>query len=557
VLKLLGWLLLLLRNEFLQNWQLWLFFEAAIFTIADMKYLRPLQTFAVLLALICLTPIQVYAAAALSAPVLITEMSPGTTVSASQEFIELYNQSNQAIDLGNGGWQIQITTSKATTWEKAKTISLGGTFYPGTYLIISSSYKVNGESKSYLEDNATAQFSAGLTGSSGHIRLVRTAVAPATGLQPVDTLEWSTKDTADNPISQPISGDKGYVSLDSALSAGESLKRKVTSNIFVFTDTMGEDFITSDCPSPTATNTLEYAKPEASEPIPTSVDTANQSCNEAEQPEGSEGGGVITPGPEPPAVLLPADPEIVDADTSASTPRIPAADIGLASPSITELLPNPGSPQTDSQDEFIELYNSNDATFDLSGFQLYIGLTGSKHYTFPEGTTIAGHTFKAFFSVDTKISLSNTGGKVVLYDPLGKLLVQTGEYATAKDNQAWALASGKWQWTTKPTPNATNVVAAPASAAKKKAAAKTAAKKTVAKSTNASNTKTSATTNDAQTASNLEEKRPLHPLALAVVGGFALLYGAYEYRHDVANKFYQLRSYRAARRKTRQELKGR
>jgi len=375
-------------------------------------------------------------------------------------------------------------------------------------------------------------------------------------VQEADALEWTTTDGAGQPVSSSISGGP-YLALEKSISSESSIKRKISDNTFTITGSQQDNFLISNCPSPTATNTAEYAKTNTSAPVPTTIDVTNQACMVVEGSDDADGGSVITPTDEPPAILLPAEPQTTAANgSSSSIPSIPMADIGLAAPSITELLPNPGSPQTDSQDEFIELYNGNNMTFDLSGFQLYIGSTGSRHYTFPKGTTIPAHTFMAFFSGNTKISLSNSGGKVALHDPRDKLLVQTDEYGTAKDNQSWALANGKWQWTTKPTPNSTNIIVQPATSTKKRTAAKTTAKTSSAK-TNSGSSKATTTTNDAQNTSNLEEKRPLHPLALAVVGGFALLYGAYEYRHDVANKFYQLRSYRAARRKTRQQLKGR
>lgn len=515
-----------------------------------MKYLRLLSTAIVSLLISLTVPLKIYAAPNVS-PVIITEMSPGTTISASQEFIELYNQSNKIIDLSDGSWQVQIASSKATSWEKPKTVALHGLFYPGTYLIISSNYVNVGDSKSYMQDNATAQFSSGLTATSGHIRVVYTAAASSVVS---DTLEWSTVDSSGIATSPPITAQT-YVSLEQGIAPGLSLKRKITNKIFATSGNLQNDFLISGCPSPTVTNSKEYAQLDTTEPVATSIDATNQACTNSE--ETGDDSSVSVPSEEPPAILLPTESDSSEEPSSSSSstsPHIPASDVGLSSPSITELLPNPGSPQTDSQDEFIELYNSNDAVFDLSGFQLYIGTTGSKHYTFPQGTVIPARAFKAFFSADTKISLSNTAGKVALYDPLGKLLVQTDEYGTAKDNQAWALANGTWQWTTKPTPNNTNAIAAPSvSANKKKTSAKTASKTSNAKSTASTSKKAVATTNDAQNVSNLEEKRPLHPLALAVVGGFALLYGAYEYRHDMANKFYQLRSYRAARRKNRQE----
>ena len=480
-------------------------------------------------------------------PVLITEMSPGTSASASQEFVELYNQSTQAIDLEAGKWQLQIASSKATSWEKAKVVSLAGTFYPGTYMLISSNYIASGQTKSYLQDYATAQFSAGLTSSSGHIRLAQTLDGT---VNTVDVLEWSTLDGSGVPTSPAIE-TRPFVALDKTLDEDASIKRRISSGVFADA-ALGNDFLVSLCPSPTNTNRQSEASSSAIAPVTTTIDSSNQACAPIEDPE-DPGGGVVGAPEEPPAILLPAEESPTGASSS-KLPSIPLADRGLSSPAITELLPNPGSPQTDAADEFIELYNGNNATFDLSGFQLRAGLTENKKYTFPEGTTIAPQTFKAFYSADTKLSLSNTSGKVALYDPLGTLLVQTKEYASAKDNLSWALAQGNWQWTTKPTPNATNAIIAPAA---KKSAAKTASKKSDAKPAGARSGASAASTADMQSVSNVDDHRPIHPVVFAVVGGFALLYGAYEYRHDLANKFFQLRSYRAARRKTRQELKGR
>ena len=60
---------------------------------------------------------------------------------------------------------------------------------------------------------------------------------------------------------------------------------------------------------------------------------------------------------------------------AAHASQMPAADIGLSAPQISELLPNPAGTGNDATDEFIELYNPNDQPFDLSGFVLQTGLT--------------------------------------------------------------------------------------------------------------------------------------------------------------------------------------
>lgn len=437
-------------------------------------------------------------------------------------------------------------------------------------MLLSSTYTATGDIKSYLQDYASAQFSAGLTATSGHIRVGKTAVAPATGLQSIDALEWSTHDTANVPTSQAIDGGSTFL-LDSSLAAGSSIKRTVDSDGFFAnslassdsTTALTPEFLVSTCPSPTANDVVPMQLLDSTVvgPLATTIDVDNPSCSV----DPTDGSGDVTgvspivpPTTQPPAILIPDSPEPAVASSESPAPTIPVADIGLISPQLTELLPNPGAPQTDAADEFVELYNANDQGFDLSGFELATSAT--KKYVFPKGTVLLPHAFKAFFSGDTHLSLSNSGGQVTLYDPLGVRLDQTTTYAAAKDNIAWALANGTWQWTTRPTPNAQNAIAQPVTKTLKATTSKTSTAKTASTKTATTKKKTATkatATADMVNASDLQPNSPLHPVTLAVVGGFALLYGAYEYRRDMANKFHQLRGYRTARRETRQQPKGR
>jgi hypothetical protein len=227
---------------------------------------------------------------------------------------------------------------------------------------------------------------------------------------------------------------------------------------------------------------------------------------------------------------------------------IPDSDAGLAAPQISEVLPNPMSPQTDADDEFIELYNSNSKAFDLSGFGLQVGTTTLHKYTFPDGTTMSAHQFLAFYSSDTGLSLSNTNGQVKFLEPGGNVLGQTDQYATAKDGYAWISADGLWQWTTTPTPNAANVITVPPTplSATVKSKTTSSSSKTSAKS---AKTKTAAA---ATSSSNLppagQPAGKLHPAILAGVGTIAVIYALYEYRNDLANQLYKFRRYRASRR---------
>jgi hypothetical protein len=220
---------------------------------------------------------------------------------------------------------------------------------------------------------------------------------------------------------------------------------------------------------------------------------------------------------------------------------IPFMDIGLAAPQITEILPNPASPQTDSEDEFIEIYNPNSADFDLSGFKLQIGTTTKHNYVIPDGTLIPANSFKIFFSIDTGLSMSNSGGQARLIDPLGTVLSLTDVYTTAKEGTSWALANGIWYWSATPTPAATNVVS--------QAGTKSASKKSG--SVKGASTTSNTSSPSGPTASPVPATAIVHPWTLAGVGTAALLYAGYEYRADLANNLYRLRRYYSSWRNSR------
>lgn len=234
-------------------------------------------------------------------------------------------------------------------------------------------------------------------------------------------------------------------------------------------------------------------------------------------------------------------PAVIIAVSETSSSGLPPGDVGLAAPQITELLPNPAAPASDADDEFIEVYNPNDALFDLSGFTLEVGLTTNHDYKFPAGTVIGSKQFAAFYSSDTGLSLSNTNGQARLLDPNGQIINQTNEYNSAKEGQAWALAKGDWYWTSSPTPGAANVVGQGSSATtgKSNTGSKAQSSTHPAPASNSTNT----ATGDFSTAQPVQ----IHSWTLAGVGSLALLYGAYEYRNDLANHIDRFRRYREVR----------
>ncbi len=123
---------------------------------------------------------------------------------------------------------------------------------------------------------------------------------------------------------------------------------------------------------------------------------------------------------------------------------------------LSEVLPDPDSPQKDADDEFVELYNPNSFAVNLEGYKIKTGSSLKTNETL-EGITIRPKSYIAVFNREANLSLTNSGGLALLLDPNDKELSRTGLYPKAKPGQSWALIGGKWQWTGKPTPAAGNV----------------------------------------------------------------------------------------------------
>ncbi|HSX35122.1 MAG TPA: lamin tail domain-containing protein [Candidatus Saccharimonadales bacterium] len=499
-------------------------------------------------------------------PLLITEVQMGSAASASEEFIELYNASAVPINLSEHGWQLEVASASASSWASPlRTIPLHGVVQPGGSYIVASQYTSSGEQQLYLPNLASASFSAGLSYAGGHIRLLYTTnqISPPASCEAystvVDEFEWTVPKGTGTAAASLDSRQQFVSGKTSGVAAGASVQRQLnpSAGSYVDTDNDAVDFAASPSPSPAVVNTLAVTSVPAAGSQPQAglpgdeCEVPAPGSDDGSQPGDSDAGGTEGDGSDASG----------NADDPATDPTVPTTNIGLLPPAITELLPNPASPQTDAADEFIELYNPNQTAFDLSGYQLQAGTTATRSYTFPAGTQLPGGSYMAFFSAVTGLSLSNSGGQVTLLDPTGTTLSASDPYGTAKDNQAWAVTAGKWQWTLTPTPNAANTFTEVASGTTAKT---TAAKKAVtpkAKTAAAPKPKTakpkSASTNAAFVADTPTARNPVHPAVLAVIAAAAVLYGAYEYRQDVANYFRRRLENRATRRENRQAIKRR
>ncbi len=456
-------------------------------------------------SLIFLGGIKAIAQTGAPAPVLIVEVQTGSSASASQEFIELANNTSDDIDISD--WRVEYFSAGASNLETpSRVIPLHGVLPAAKHYLIASS--------GYLVGSANDSFSAGLAATGGHLRIVAEDES-SSALVVYDLLGWGTalhpEDTAAG-----------------AASAGQSMQRRLEEqNKFIDTNNNSDDF--------------EVSSPNPEGFIP-----------EVEQPE--EEAQTPTEQPQEPEEPIAENTD----DTEEFEPTLGSRSYKL---DITELLPNPASPQTDAVDEFIELYNPNDVIVEMTGYKLQTGTTYSHAFEFND-QIIEPKQYKVFYIRDTGVVLANSAGKARLIDPDGLVVSETSDYVDAPEGEAWAWDGSGWQWSTTPTPNARNQISVkPAeqpkteqkanSAGKKAAATKT--KKATAKKASAKLVKAAkkngsgagATQVAAPPKSNGQSQ--IHPAILAGVGSAAVLYGAYEYRHDLANAIHRVRGNRKNR----------
>ena len=435
--------------------------------------------FSVGVLLLALVPVP---ALATSQDVLITTVQTESATSATEEYIELVNNSAANVDITN--WHLQYFSATTADFSTpTRNIALKGILGPhASYIVASTGYKTI---------VAQAFFGATLASAGGHVRL--TSGSGVTEVQK-DLLGWGTALHAE---SSPVS----------VAAKGKVYSRKQVQGSYIDTNNNALDFTNGSEPTPT--------------PNP-------------------------TPSPTPTPTVEPTTPL-------------------LASPEITELMQNPAAPATDQNDEFLELYNPNTSAIDITGYKLQTGTNNTYSYTLPTTILKAGE-YSALYSVKTGLVLSNTSGKARLLDTKGVTLAETSAYTKAPAGSSWNQIEGDWQWSTTPTPNAANTItttqadgtisdptATSVSKSPKVPKQKSVAVAGTSTSKSAKLPKSgSVTPKTAYSAPSSDKKTlPLNPLLLASVGVLAVGYMLYEYRHDIANKFAQLRRNRSLRRTAR------
>ncbi|MDP4038750.1 MAG: lamin tail domain-containing protein [bacterium] len=218
---------------------------------------------------------------------------------------------------------------------------------------------------------------------------------------------------------------------------------------------------------------------------------------------------------------------------------------------ITEIFPDPASPQTDSNDEFIEIYNPNNFDVNLKSWSLRDN--SNNIYAFAD-QIIGANLYLVISSKDTSISLNNDGDIISLFNPLGQAVDQTADYGKAEEGLSWGLTTQGWGWTVAPTPGTTNsalYVKGEESANSAKTSSKKKAKSIGSKKSKIASEKKSKKPkiasigkkgNDSSFSNNDGIKnRNLWNWLLIALGAGTIGYGIYEYRPEIKSYYHIIR----------------
>jgi predicted extracellular nuclease len=269
-------------------------------------------------------------------PVLISEMSMGSSNSATEEFVEIYNNSDETISLAN--WSIYYRSATGSTYSKKASFPTTAVIQPRSFFLASTVAPYDTILASGMSQ----------TGGVTELRDDKGNV--------IDRLGYGNTNLANGkPAAAPQSGESIY------------REYEVTNKTMLNTNDNLLDFYITSSMSPGSIPTIEIE-------------------------EYSE------------AVVYP-------------------------SIFINELYPNPNPEQSESIDEYIELYNPNDKVVDLNGWLI----KDSSGKTFIiKNKIIEPYGYLAQYSSETSIALNNTGDFVELYSPNADLKDQSQDYGDAK-----------------------------------------------------------------------------------------------------------------------------
>lgn len=443
--------------------------------------------------------------------ILITEIQTGGVSTATEEFVEIYNPNSVSVDIT--GWLLQYRSASSLStqnWANSTTkaeVACADTTDEDCKVLIQPEQRVVFVND--ITDIADSiKMDGGFSNKGGQIRLMQPN-AETSEVVIQDFVGYGTAvDAEGSPAPAPTSG--------------YSIKRIVDDQGEpIDTDDNSNDFITS-CGAPTPgqadTESIPY---ESGCYIPT-VENTDDTTDEETIIEATE------------------DSQETTTETEATIVEV------VYSPLIiTEVFPDPASPQLDGNDEFIEIYNPNDIAVNLKDYVLQTGSNFRYSYTLGD-TPLGSYSYLAITSSVSNLSLANSGSGVRLLDPNGTIVYEAASYGKAEEGQSWIQDETGWHWTTTPTPGATNVLSVAAAKSSSSTSTKSTTKKSSSSSSSAKaptstkSTSDSDSQTDSQNSSTSSAWKPQYwlvvPIAVLVLG-----YIIYEYRQEISRTFQKIK----------------
>lgn len=408
--------------------------------------------------------------------VIINEVAwAGSSVSSSDEWIELKNTTDQDIDIS--GWQV---TKKTDTVNAMITITTGNIPANGYFLI--SNYNENHASSVLNIKPDLESLSVSLSNEDLVISLYKgdwhnldnLVDIAGDGTNPFCPGDSSTKismernaeygdgDLSDSwhEASDTINldegvADKGTPKAENSVPPPPALEApKIISvspdqaeaeTIWEVEEILGENFVVDGVTQvKLVKGTLTIWATDVNVVSDTTIATAKFDLHSAEAGDWD----IVIINPDGQIATLPNAVEIIEPEEE---PEVPVYSSAIV---LNELYPHPST----GAEEYIELYNSGNSTVNLKGWKLDDQSPGgSSVHTISSDTLISAHQYLIFPKSQTHISLNDTGDYVRLLQPNDNLLDSTSNYGTAITGYAYAKINGNWQWTKRVTPNSANI----------------------------------------------------------------------------------------------------
>lgn len=370
----------------------------------------------------------------------------GTETSASDEWIELYNNTDQDIDLT--GWTLKALDDRPE-------ITLEGTIAANGYFLLERT------DDSSVSDIAADQIYTGALGNSGESLELRNTENTL-----IDSLDFTEGwPTGDNSTKQTMERtDTGW---QTSLEVGGTPKTLNSSG----EETPPEEEPPAEEPEVEGwiPATTTHRPPVAHAGSDTSALVNQEIFLEASQsydPDNDPltyfwnfGDGAtdtqektshtyLYPGQYIVSLMV-SDEEFSDLDIII---------INIYSPSIiiSEFMPVPTG--SDEENEWIELFNQSSQIANLTGWQLDDQEGNSPPFLFPANSLIGPEQFLVLRRPVSQIALNNDNDQVRLICPDGSIAAEVSYLAENKEGLAIAFDGQDYFWTEIPTPGTTNII---------------------------------------------------------------------------------------------------